>query len=246
MAISINTVYQRVLALANKEQRGYITPQEFNLYANQAQLEILNQYFYDTNQFGRISGNDTQYGDMLELLHEKLNVLTVSVNLAQGNGNFFIIPEDAYKVGTITHLLNNVSTEIEPVNENEYVNMSSSPLTSPTLSNPVYVTVKRTINSLPRKTIDIYPFNDLIANSSNIRCSYIARPQQVNWAYVVVSGKALYNMNASVDFELHDSEESNLVYRILALAGITLADTGVSIYQASSSEENKKVIQQKR
>lgn len=246
MAISINTVYQRVLALANKEQRGYITPQEFNLYANQAQLEILNQYFYDTNQFGRISGNDTQYGDMLELLHEKLNVLTVSVNLAQGNGNFFIIPEDAYKIGTVTHVLDRVSTEIEPVNENEYVNMSISPLTSPTLSNPVYVTVKRTINNLPRKTIDIYPFNDLIANSSNIRCSYIARPQQVNWAYVVVSGKALYNMNASVDFELHDSEESNLVYRILALAGITLADTGVSIYQASSSEENKKVIQQKR
>ena len=246
MAINVDTVYQRVLALANKEQRGYITPQEFNLYANQAQLEILNQYFYDTNQFGRISGNDTQYGDMLELLHEKLNVITVSVNLAQGNGNFFIIPEDAYKIGTVTHVLDRVSTEIEPVNENEYVNMSISPLTSPTLSNPVYVTVKRTINNLPRKTIDIYPFNDLIANSSNIRCSYIARPQQVNWAYVVVSGKALYNMNASVDFELHDSEESNLVYRILALAGITLADTGVSIYQASSSEENKKVIQQKR
>ena len=155
-------------------------------------------------------------------------------------------PEDAYKIGTVTHVLDRVSTEIEPVNENEYVNMSISPLTSPTLSNPVYVTVKRTINNLPRKTIDIYPFNDLIANSSNIRCSYIARPQQVNWAYVVVSGKALYNMNASVDFELHDSEESNLVYRILALAGITLADTGVSIYQASSSEENKKVIQQKR
>jgi hypothetical protein len=53
-------------------------------------------------------------------------------------------------------------------------------------------------------------------------------------------------MNASVDFELHDSEESNLVYRILALAGITLADTGVNVYQASTAEEQKKVIQQKR
>ena len=31
MAVSIDTVYQRVLTLANKEQRGYITPQEFNL-----------------------------------------------------------------------------------------------------------------------------------------------------------------------------------------------------------------------
>ena len=45
--ISIDTVYQRVLALANKEQRGYITPQEFNLFANQAQLDIFEQYFYD-------------------------------------------------------------------------------------------------------------------------------------------------------------------------------------------------------
>ena len=246
MAISINTVYQRVLALANKEQRGYITPQEFNLYANQAQLEILNQYFYDTSQFGRVSGNDTEYGDMLEFIHEKVNMLTTNVNLAQGNGNFFVIPQDAYKIGTITHLLNNVSTEIEPVNENEYVNMSSSPLTSPTLSNPVYVTVKRTISNLPRKTIDIYPFNDLVANASNIRCSYVQRPQTVNWAYVVVSGKALYNMNASVDFELHDSQESNLVYRILTLAGITLGDTGVNVYQASTTEEQKKVIQQKK
>jgi len=40
MAISVDTVYQRVLAIANKEQRGFITPQEFNLFANQAQMDI--------------------------------------------------------------------------------------------------------------------------------------------------------------------------------------------------------------
>ena len=31
MAIEIDVIYQRVLAIVNKEQRGYITPQEFNL-----------------------------------------------------------------------------------------------------------------------------------------------------------------------------------------------------------------------
>ena len=46
MAVSIDTVYQRVLALANKEQRGYITPQEYNLLANQAQMAIFESYFY--------------------------------------------------------------------------------------------------------------------------------------------------------------------------------------------------------
>ena len=38
--ISVDTVYQRVLAILNKENRGYMTPQEFNLMANQAQIEI--------------------------------------------------------------------------------------------------------------------------------------------------------------------------------------------------------------
>ena len=44
MAISIDTVYQRVLALANKEQRGYITPQELNLFANKSQMEIFKSF----------------------------------------------------------------------------------------------------------------------------------------------------------------------------------------------------------
>ena len=45
--VNIDTVYQKVLVLSNKEQRGYITPQEFNLLADKAQLEIFNSYFHD-------------------------------------------------------------------------------------------------------------------------------------------------------------------------------------------------------
>ena len=45
MAVNVNNVYQKVLAIANKEQRGYITPQEFNLFADKAQLEIFENYF---------------------------------------------------------------------------------------------------------------------------------------------------------------------------------------------------------
>ena len=47
MAVNIDRVYQKVLAIANKEQRGYITPQEFNLMADKAQMEIFNNYFHD-------------------------------------------------------------------------------------------------------------------------------------------------------------------------------------------------------
>ena len=61
--ISVDTVYQRVLALANKEQRGYITPQEFNLLADHAQKEIFEQYFYDLNQFKRAKSTNHEYTD---------------------------------------------------------------------------------------------------------------------------------------------------------------------------------------
>ena len=71
MPVSIDTVYQRVLTLANKEQRGYITPQEFNLLANQAQMEIFEQYFYDIKEMNRIRGNNEEYSDHLNILYEK-------------------------------------------------------------------------------------------------------------------------------------------------------------------------------
>ena len=66
--VNIDTVYQKVLAFANKEQRGYITPQEFNLFADQAQMEIFEQYFYDINQWNRQHGNHTVHSDMLDIL----------------------------------------------------------------------------------------------------------------------------------------------------------------------------------
>ena len=44
MAINVNTVYQTVLLILNKEQRGYMTPTEFNSIGTQVQLEIFEKY----------------------------------------------------------------------------------------------------------------------------------------------------------------------------------------------------------
>ena len=71
MGANINSVYQKVLAIANKEQRGYITPQEFNLLANKAQLEIFENYFYKINTAERKPKNQMAYADNIEMLEEK-------------------------------------------------------------------------------------------------------------------------------------------------------------------------------
>tara|TARA_B100001059_G_C17837699_1_gene589398 strand:- start:3647 stop:4591 length:945 start_codon:yes stop_codon:yes gene_type:complete len=74
MAVSIDNVYQKVLALANKEQRGYITPQEFNLLADKAQNDIFENYFNELDSFRKKPGNDTVYADEIDSIQEKINV----------------------------------------------------------------------------------------------------------------------------------------------------------------------------
>jgi len=234
MAVSVDTVYQRVLTLANKEQRGYITPQEFNLLANQVQRDILEQYFYDINQQSRQHGNDTEYSDMLSILQEKLSELEVRlIGQTAINGIYdHRLIQDLYKLGSVhvLHPTNNQWVEIEQVNNNEWLSMESAPLTRPTLARPIYVNRQDGLN--------IYP-NTI----KKLRISYIRQLATVQWAYVVVNDKALYNDNISVDFELHASEESGLVYRILTLAGIVIKNPELS--QAGAQLEGLQIQQEK-
>ena len=74
MAINVNTVYQTVLLILNKEQRGYITPDEFNKTATQVQLDIFEQYFDDLNQQLRVPQADYDYSDRQLNIDEKLYV----------------------------------------------------------------------------------------------------------------------------------------------------------------------------
>ena len=49
MAINVDQVYKTVLLIINKEQRGYLTPNEFNKLATQVQLDVLDNYFETLN-----------------------------------------------------------------------------------------------------------------------------------------------------------------------------------------------------
>jgi len=118
MAVNINTVYQRVLALANKEQRGYVTPLEFNLLANQAQMEIFEQYFYDINLYNRAPGNSTEYADMLHILEEKIAPFKINDQSLISSAKF----EDDFEldIADWTAGANGTSTHVAPAASNNY------------------------------------------------------------------------------------------------------------------------------
>jgi hypothetical protein len=74
MAINVNTVYQTVLLILNKEQRGYLTPVEFNKTGAQSQLEIFETYFDSLNQQLRVPQADTDYADRVVNIDEKISI----------------------------------------------------------------------------------------------------------------------------------------------------------------------------
>lgn len=252
MSVNINTVYQAVLAVTNKEQRGYITPQEFNYLANQAQLDIFEQYFYDLNQFTRVGRISNEYADIISNIEEKISLFEVNkVSDTEPSGNpandadliylksngYFTIPSSLYRMGSI--LYGNV--EAEEVSKKEYSYIISSPIAKPTNDFPIYIKDDNGIKIYGASIIGAEDSTDANQDEHNplVSYNYIKTPASANWAYTSAGGEALYNATNSQNFELHGSEETELVIKILAMAGLIIKDP--SIYQVASSEENKKI-----
>jgi hypothetical protein len=226
MAISIDTVYQRVLAICNKEQRGYFTPQEFNLMANQAQLSIFESYFYELSQRSKVdaqTGGSTEQGSNIsELLAKKLDPFT-SIGTLTSSGKVFptnyltgkIFVDDQY--GNRTEC-----TEISTQELSKYLNSNRHRgYTHHFASMPVFV-------KSPNNNEDVMVYGGQSgALETTVYCEVITKPADVQWGYVVVNEQALYNVNTSVNFTLHDLEEDTLVYKILELAGIVINKEGL-------------------
>ena len=214
MAISVDTVYQRVQSILNKENRGYLTPQEFNLFANQAQLEIFEQYFFDLNQYERLPKKDTEYSNLVKTINERISKFKTSATLTFTTP-YFSMPSDMHKLGTVIY---NSTTPVEEIDQKNLLEYTLSPLTSPSTTNPVYIQNIQTTSSV--WSIVVYPSTI----QSLITATYIRKPADANWAYQTVVGNALFDSSNSTNFELHDSEEPNLVIKILLYAGLSIRE----------------------
>jgi hypothetical protein len=227
MAISVDTVYKTVLLILNKEQRGYMTPDEFNKIGQQVQLEIFEKYFEDLNQIVRAPQTDADYADRLSYLEEKLSVFE---NISTFNVlNGIALLSNVHRLNTVTY--NNI--ELQKLGRKEYYNIINSPLTKPTKSYPVYL---QEGNSLKIQPVDI----------GLVDVSYISKPSNINWAFIVDPNLDIfvYDDNEATAFDLHSSEQVEVILRILAYAGIVIRDP--QIVQAATAQVQQQNINEKR
>ena len=113
MAINVNTVYTTVLSVLNKEQRGYITPDEFNKLATQVQLEIFEKYFEDLNQQLRVPQTDSEYANRQKNIDNCISIFkTIANPTSVGIGN--VLTASVAAGGTGYASSTNVAANVAP------------------------------------------------------------------------------------------------------------------------------------
>jgi len=234
MAINVNEVYQTVLYILNKEQRGYVTPAEFNSLATQAQLDIFEKYFEDLNQQLRVPENDSEYGNRVKTIQEKISLFEVVENLTGPSPFYFSnLTNDVHRLGTLEYTATGkLPVELQETTRHDFNLSSRSKLTIPSYSWPIFV---------------LQPFNRVTtspADLSSIDVNYIRKPLNPIWGYDIGgAGEFIYNSTVydastdptgSIDFEIAATDQPELILSILMYAGVIIRDQ--SIIQAAAGK----------
>ena len=246
--VNINEVYNIVLTITNKDNRGYITPEEFNNLADQAQNEIFESYFNKQLMYESNIAINTDFSDPELLTSEKINIFYNSSTLTLSN-QLWSLPDDLYKIGVVS--VNSVDADLASHKDLKYINLS--PLTAPVADQPVY-----TING---NAIKIYPSSV----TTGVLLEYLKKPNKPKWGYLMptasqiasgVPNKPIYDSTVfdpttddygatskSLNFELHSSEKNELVYKILTLAGVIIKQADVAGF-GQQKEQQLQVTEQ--
>jgi len=247
MAISVDRVYKKVLAILNKESRGLMTPDEFNRIGSQVQLDLLDKAFHDYNKAvirDSMGRGGQGYADIPKKIQERIDPFyaTTSVTLTNGVGN---LPE-FYNIISVSTTNCLAIADIERVEKAKLNFLLSSPLTTPSTTFPIYyLSGVIEIDDEDITTIDgIY--NTITVNPSSITTidvNYISVPNEPAWTYYTSSGGGLiFVAGTAVDFGLHPSSEVELILGILRYAGVIVKDP--TIIQTIGQETASKIQQE--
>jgi hypothetical protein len=197
----INEVRNNVMFILNKDNRGYITPMEFNTYARQAQLDIFQKYMYEYSN-AIIKQNARYHGEGYSNISKRVSEIidrfseyqTMLYNSISGILN---VPSDCYYVEKIIY---NNNVEVDRVDHSKILNLINSNLTAPTAGYPAYImTSDPAIGSTPG-SLTVYPnslMNPVVppvppstTAPSNVQIRYIRYPKDPEWTitlYLVVN-----------------------------------------------------------
>ena len=225
----IDKVYKTLLTILNKEIQGYVSPLEFNLIGSHIQMEIFREYFEDENRDKNKENrglSNKGYANLSFNQRQRIDQFAEQGQLTESNG-FYNLPSDLYLLEE--HGLTTGEGKVIEETERSNMNYQKSSEVAPTGLYPVY--------EMLNKKIKVYP--DSITDAITLR--YLRVPKDPKWTYFTLpDGTPVFNPSANdfQDFELHPSEFSNIVVRMLSMFGLTIREGEVIQVAESLKDKN--------
>jgi hypothetical protein len=212
MAINVNTVYTTVLSILNKEQRGYLTPDEFNKIATQVQLEIFEKFFEDYNQYVRMPKTDVEFASRMDHIREEFQVFEKTENASAHTNNVYTQPSDLHRFGSASWNKGTNSPPIEILSNRDYNKIKLSSLTQPTNNFPVA--------KYQQDKLTVFP-SPSVFNNKDVVFNYIRKPKDVRWGYTTGSlGQYVYDSTSPYGLVSNRDMVSSITQNIIGGTGV--------------------------
>lgn len=235
----INSVRNTVLAILNKNNYGYISPSDFNLFAKIAQLDLFQDYFFQYNyQISKenVRQSGVGYAGLSAQFAETIDTFVVPyTDLTFISGNQFSVPTTATTGSDYFNILSvtcyegtTYKGEAERINANMISALTNANLQNPSKIFPVY--------SIQGDRVIVFPTSYNAQGS--VKCQYIRFPKDPKWTFTTLTnGVPIFNPSQSdyQDFELHPDDEVSLVMKICQHAGMSIRES--EVYQYAKGEE---------
>lgn len=230
--VSVQSVYRTVKNLANKDQKGFVSPEVFNSFAKIAQLNIYNELFEDIvigKKLRRQNVDGPAHNSIVTRAKVDLSSLASTEKLQKNTDTgVFNKPLDFSVIisCSLTGIRGKAKTRVDILHEEEKLNhLLSSNLSAPTSNCPV---------ALVSDDIEVFP-----TSVSRIELTYYRVPKTPSYqiSTLQVGGQTIeaFNEEASQDFELPRHYEQELTAEIAKMIGVNLRDK--DIYTHGTTEE---------
>ena len=221
MPIDVNELYEFVQFVANKEQNGYIKPDEFNLATDRAQMQFFMERYNNPAEYQPGRPIPRVAFQQSQKVSDDLRIFVTTQNINDG--------EDIAALNdTYVHLVSLRTTNgrhVKLLDDSELGHVLNSALTPPTTTYPVAYIVDNKINIEP---------------ATGCLLTYLRRPQKPNWTYFQdISGNPtdslgnpltypVFDDANSSDLEFPDETFNEIAIRILSFVGINLRENQLS------------------
>ena len=238
--VSVLQVYNTLKDLANKDQKGFITPAVFNNFTNVAQINIYNELFQELVKARQIQRQNFDPGrdkSVRKQVKEDLSYFVVSDLEISGEDTIFFKPDNLSKIISISTSDSEragveyedgeyTRKQVELVYDVEEIDrILTSNLSTPTESFPV---------ALITQDIEIFP-----TSITDIRLTYYRLPGSIKesdgsfvdsspaYTEVSIGGAIVFSPLNSLNFMLPSHYLTELVMEMAKLIGVRLRDPNI-------------------